>query len=93
MQYLTYFKPKDGLPDPKGLLSSILPIQAISFANKEVSARKEIQRKTTQFFTATENVSIHFIVELTLTEQTSPRTTIFVHVVTTNTGFTLNFFD
>ena len=36
MSILSYFKPKDGLPDPKGSLSSILPSQAIALANKEV---------------------------------------------------------
>ena len=36
MSILSYFKPKDGLSDPKGSLSSILPSQAIALANKEV---------------------------------------------------------
>ena len=36
MSIRSYFKPKDGLPDPKGSLSSILPSQAIALANKEV---------------------------------------------------------
>jgi len=36
MSIRSYFKPKDGLPDPKGSLSSCLPSQAIALANKEV---------------------------------------------------------
>ena len=36
MSIRKYFKPKDGLPDPKGSLSCILPSQAIAVANKEV---------------------------------------------------------
>ena len=31
-----FFKPKNGLPDPKGSLSASLPSQAIALANKEV---------------------------------------------------------
>ena len=36
MSIRDYFKPKDGLPDPKGSLSRTLPSQAIALANKEV---------------------------------------------------------
>ena len=36
MSIRSYFKPKDGLPDPKGSLSSCLPSQAIALASKEV---------------------------------------------------------
>ena len=36
MSIRRYFKPKDGLPDPKGSLSCSLPSQAIALANKEV---------------------------------------------------------
>ena len=31
-----YFNVKDGLPDPRGSLSSQFPLQAIALANKEV---------------------------------------------------------
>ena len=33
-----YFHLKDGLPDPRGSLSSRLPSQAIALANKEVES-------------------------------------------------------
>ena len=36
MSIQSYFKPKDGLPDPSGLLSSCLPSQEVALANKEV---------------------------------------------------------
>ena len=36
MSIRSYFKPKDGLPDLRGSLSSCLPSQAIPLANKEV---------------------------------------------------------
>ena len=36
MSILNYFKPRDGLPDPKGSLSSCLSSQAIAAINKEV---------------------------------------------------------
>ena len=36
MSIRSFFKPKDGLPDPKGSLSSSLPSKAIALANKEV---------------------------------------------------------
>ena len=76
MLILSYFKLKDGLPDHKGSLLSILPSQAITLANKEVE--KVISEKDTKndnsFFTATKNISICCVVGLPLTEQTSPRT-------------------
>ena len=37
MLILTYFKPKDGLPNPKGPLSLSIPSQAIALANSEVA--------------------------------------------------------
>ena len=37
MSILTYFKPKDGLPIPKGPLSLSIPSQAIALANHEVT--------------------------------------------------------
>ena len=37
MSLLKYFKPKDGLPDPKGPLSQSLPSRAIAAANSEVA--------------------------------------------------------
>ena len=36
MSIRSFFKRKDGLPDPKGSLSTCLSSQAISLANKEV---------------------------------------------------------
>ncbi len=36
MSIRSFFKPKDGLPDPKGSLSSSLPSKAIALANREV---------------------------------------------------------
>ena len=35
MSILNYFKPKDGLPNPKGPLSLLIPSQAIALANRE----------------------------------------------------------
>ena len=37
MSIRNYFKPKDGLPDPKGSLSRSLPSHAIALVNKEVA--------------------------------------------------------
>ena len=36
MSILNYFRPKDGLPDPKGLLSQGVSSRAIATANSEV---------------------------------------------------------
>ena len=36
MALLRYLKPRDGLPDPRGSLSSSMPSQAIAQANREV---------------------------------------------------------
>ena len=36
MSILSYFKSKDGLPDPMGPLSAAIPSQAIALANREV---------------------------------------------------------
>ena len=36
MALLRYLKPRDGLPDPRGSLSSSMPSQAIAQANQEV---------------------------------------------------------
>ena len=36
MSIRQYFKPRDGLPDPQGCLSSAIPSHAIALANKEV---------------------------------------------------------
>ena len=36
MSIQSYFKPKGGLPDPEGSLSTCLPTQAIALANKAV---------------------------------------------------------
>ena len=46
MALLRYLKPTDGLPDPKGSLSSSMHLQAISQANKEVrESMKSVSRK------------------------------------------------
>ena len=37
MSILNYFKPQDGLPDPKGPLSQSLSSRAITAANSEVA--------------------------------------------------------
>ena len=37
MSILNYFKPKDGLPNPKGPLLLSIPSQAIALANREVA--------------------------------------------------------
>ena len=37
MSILNYFKPKDGLPDPKGPLSQSLSSRAIAAANSEIA--------------------------------------------------------
>ncbi len=50
MSIRSFFKPKDGLPDPKGSLSACLPSQAIALANKEVEkARNEEGKKRGQY--------------------------------------------
>ena len=41
MSILTYFKPKDGLPNPKGPLSLSILLQAIALANREGYHRQE----------------------------------------------------
>ena len=43
MSIRQYFKPQDGLPDPKGPLCNSLASNAIAMANKEVE--KEIAKK------------------------------------------------
>ena len=45
MALLRYFKPKEGLPDPKGSLSLSVPSQAIYMANKEVQAVIDKEKK------------------------------------------------
>jgi len=52
MSIRSYFKPKDGLPDPKGSLSSCLPSQAFALANKEVeklASEKRIGKQRGQY--------------------------------------------
>ena len=43
MSMYNYFAVKDGLPDPKGSLSSQVSSRPIALANKEV--KKELQKK------------------------------------------------
>ena len=43
MSIRQYFKPRDGLPDPRGPLCNSLASNAIAMANKEVE--KEIAKK------------------------------------------------
>jgi hypothetical protein len=38
MSLRQYFRSRDGLPDPRGILSSSLPSRAIAAANREVEA-------------------------------------------------------
>ena len=45
MSLLRYLKRKDGLPDPKGSLTSEVPTQAIVRANREVEAELVEQKK------------------------------------------------
>ena len=49
MNLFHYFRPKEGLPHPNGLLSTSIPSQAIASANKEVqkciTASKEKNKK------------------------------------------------
>ena len=45
MSLLQYFKSKDGLPDPRGELSSSVTSRAISRANIEVQAELEKEKK------------------------------------------------
>ena len=42
-----YFVPKDGLPNPRGSLSSVINSQAISSANRAVEAELAILQKST----------------------------------------------
>ena len=42
-----YFVPKDGLRNPRGLLSSVINSQAISSANRAVEAELAILQKST----------------------------------------------
>ena len=75
MSILSYFKPKDGLPDElEGSLSSILPSQAIALVNKEVE--KVISEKgdtKKRGATATEYRSVALWGSLSQSK-TSPRT-------------------
>lgn len=45
MSLRQYFKARDGLPDPKGSLSSNLSSRAIATANKEVEAALKARSK------------------------------------------------
>ena len=74
MSILSYFKPKDGLPDPNGSLSSILPSQAIALANKEVEKVISEKGDTKKHgATATEYRSVALWGSLSQSK-TSPRT-------------------
>ena len=55
MALLRYLKPRDGLPDPRGSLSSAMPSQAIAQANREVQ-----EAVCPSFFTATAYPSLAF---------------------------------
>ena len=96
MSILSYFKPKDGLPDElEGSLSSILPSQAIALANKEVEKVISEKGDTKKRGATRDGVSIRCVVGLPLTEQNFSKNWIpsaFVHVVTTNTRFSSKFF-
>ena len=74
---LSYFKPKDGLPDGlEGSLSSILPSQAIALANKEVEKVISEKGDTKKRCATRDGVSIRYVVGLPSLSQskTSPRT-------------------
>ncbi len=45
MSVQSFFKPKGGLPDPKGSLSSRLPSQAIALAIKEVATSEKGKKR------------------------------------------------
>ena len=45
MALLRHLQPKDGLPDPKGSLSSEVPAAAIARANQQVQAASETVRE------------------------------------------------
>ena len=45
MSLLRFFKPIDGLPDPRGVLSSSIPSEAIEQANKEVQKATSSKKK------------------------------------------------
>jgi hypothetical protein len=45
MSILSYFKPKDGLPNPRGPLSLSIPSQAIALANSEVAKTTREKKK------------------------------------------------
>ena len=49
MSIRRYFKPKDGLPDPKESLSCSLPSQAIALVNKKVINEKGGSKKRSQY--------------------------------------------
>ena len=45
MSILNYFKPKDGLTNPKGPLSLSIPLQVIALANCEVTKATDKSKK------------------------------------------------
>ena len=45
MLILTYFKPNDGLPNPKAPLSLSIPLQVIALANCKVAAAEGYYRQ------------------------------------------------
>ena len=45
MSLLSYFKPKDDLPNPKGLLSLSIPLNAIVLANRKVVKASQESKK------------------------------------------------
>ena len=50
MSIVSYLKPKNGFPDPKGPLSLCLPSQVIALANSEVAkATKDSNKKRGQY--------------------------------------------
>ncbi len=60
MSIQSFFKPKGGLPDPKGSLSSRLPSQAIALAIKEV-ATSEKGKKCSQYTWITDQQSSKWV--------------------------------
>ena len=45
MALFRYLERKDGLPDPRGLLVSVVPLQAIAEVNREVQAARSSKQK------------------------------------------------
>ena len=56
MALLRYLQSKDGLPDPRGTLSSSIPSPAIAAANREIRKVSEEQKKRGQYIKYSPNI-------------------------------------